>query len=97
MPRHSSGTLRSGSTTSSSSSGKTAPVIVACSPILPGLPTGSTSVCNTALVVSDGPLRVGIALQHAGLKLQLENRDQADPLPTRLQYGAAYKVDVPIA
>ncbi len=42
-----------------------------------------------------GPLRVGIALQHAGLRLQLENRDQADALPTRLQYGAIYTITLP--
>jgi len=40
----------------------------------------------------NGPLRIGAAIQHAGFRLQLENRDQADPLPTRLQYGFAYTI-----
>lgn len=44
----------------------------------------------------DGPLRIGVALLHAGFKLQLENSDQADPLPTRLQYGIAYKLQLPV-
>jgi hypothetical protein len=40
-------------------------------------------------------LRIGVALQHAGFKLQLENEGQADPLPTRVQFGAAYQLDLP--
>lgn len=40
-------------------------------------------------------LTIGIALQHAGFKLQLKNRDQADPLPTRVQLGIAYRVRLP--
>lgn len=40
-------------------------------------------------------LRLGATVQHAGFPLQLENRDQADPLPTRVQVGAAYHVDLP--
>jgi hypothetical protein len=35
--------------------------------------------------------RVGLAVKHAGFKLQLENRDQADPLPTRVQLGVVYR------
>ncbi len=38
------------------------------------------------------PLVLGIALRNAGFKLQIRNNDQADPLPTRLQLGAAYTV-----
>lgn len=37
-------------------------------------------------------LRLGVAVKHAGFKLQLENRDQADPLPTRVQFGVAYRL-----
>jgi len=40
---------------------------------------------------ADDAFRVGVAVKHAGFKLQLENRDQADPLPTRVQMGVAYR------
>jgi hypothetical protein len=40
-------------------------------------------------------LRLGLALQHAGFKLQLENEGQADALPTRLEFGVAYRVMLP--
>ena len=40
-------------------------------------------------------LRIGLAVRHAGFKLQLENRDQADPLPTRVQIGLAWRVFLP--
>jgi hypothetical protein len=40
-------------------------------------------------------LRVGMAVRHAGFKLQLENRDQADPLPTRVQIGFAWRIYLP--
>lgn len=40
-------------------------------------------------------LRVGLAIQHAGFALQIENRPQADPLPTRVQLGAQYQIELP--
>lgn len=40
-------------------------------------------------------LRLGLAIQHLGFKLQINNRDQADPLPTRVQAGVAYRIDLP--
>lgn len=40
-------------------------------------------------------LRFGVAVRHAGFKLQLQNRDQADPLPTRLLVGASYRIPLP--
>ncbi len=40
-------------------------------------------------------VRLGLAVRHAGFKLQLENRDQADPLPTRLHVGVAWRVFLP--
>ena len=40
-------------------------------------------------------LRIGAAILHAGFKLQVQNRGQADPLPTRLQVGAVYRVSLP--
>lgn len=41
------------------------------------------------------PLRFGVALRHMGFKLQLEDREQADPLPTRWQAGFAYHMILP--
>jgi hypothetical protein len=40
-------------------------------------------------------LRLGLAVRHAGFALQLENRDQADPLPTQLALGIAYRLPLP--
>jgi hypothetical protein len=40
-------------------------------------------------------LRLGFAIRHAGFRLQLRNEGQADPLPTRVQVGAIYKVLLP--
>jgi len=37
-------------------------------------------------------LRLGFVIRHAGFKLQLENEEQADPLPTRVQIGAIYQL-----
>jgi hypothetical protein len=37
-------------------------------------------------------LRVGVALTHAGLALQIRNAAQADPTPARLRLGAAYEI-----
>ena len=41
------------------------------------------------------PLRIGAVVRHAGLKLQLEDSDQADPLPTKLDIGFSYRVTLP--
>lgn len=38
-------------------------------------------------------LRVGVAVRNVGFKLQVQNRDQADPLPTRVAVGALYQID----
>jgi hypothetical protein len=38
------------------------------------------------------PLTVGAAVRHVGLRLQVKDSDQADPLPTRLQIGAIYRL-----
>lgn len=40
--------------------------------------------------VSGGELSVGAALRNVGLRLQFKDEQQADPLPTRLDLGAAY-------
>ncbi len=42
-----------------------------------------------------GPLRIGVALRNLGFKLQVKNRSQADPLPTRLAVGALYRTLLP--
>ena len=44
---------------------------------------------------ADAPLRFGVAVRHAGFSLQLEDSDQADPLPTKLDFGLAYRVMLP--
>jgi hypothetical protein len=46
-------------------------------------------------VGATGPLRVGMAVRNVGFKLQLQNKPQADPLPTRLAVGAQYHVLLP--
>lgn len=49
------------------------------------------------LAPGSGAFRMGLAVRNVGFKLQLENRDQADPLPTRVQFGASYRVFLPSA
>jgi hypothetical protein len=50
-----------------------------------------------AQVAIGGPdaLRIGVAVRHAGFKLQVENRAQADPLPTQVAIGFAYRIPLP--
>ena len=60
--------------------------------------TGTTHAVDVGLQVSVGAeeaLRFGLAIRHAGFDLQLENREQADPLPTRVQIGASYRISLP--
>jgi hypothetical protein len=38
------------------------------------------------------PIWLGAAVRHLGPKLQVKDQAQADPLPTRVQIGAAYRV-----
>ncbi|HEY2824278.1 MAG TPA: PorV/PorQ family protein, partial [Gemmatimonadales bacterium] len=40
-------------------------------------------------------LRLGATVRHAGFPLQVENRDQADPLPTQVVFGAIYRMFLP--
>jgi hypothetical protein len=57
--------------------------------------SGTTQAVDLGAQVALGPagaLRLGAVVRHAGFKLQLQNRDQADPLPTRLGLGAAFRV-----
>ena len=38
------------------------------------------------------PMTIGVALRNVGVRLQLKDSDQADPLPTRLHLGAVYRL-----
>jgi hypothetical protein len=40
----------------------------------------------------EGALRIGLAVRNIGFKLQVNNRDQADPLPAHVVVGALYRV-----
>lgn len=44
---------------------------------------------------ADDAFRLGAAVRHAGFPLQVENRDQADPLPTQVVLGVAYRLFLP--
>jgi len=60
--------------------------------------TGTTHAVDIGaqIVLGGGDaLRLGVAVHHAGFKLQLENRDQADPLPTHVAVGVAYRLPLP--
>lgn len=64
---------------------------------VPGGGQGVTHALDLGGQFSVGPdhaLRVGIALRNLGFPLQVNNNDQADPLPTRLVVGAAYRVQL---
>jgi len=43
-------------------------------------------------VGSGAPIRLGAAVRNIGTKLQINDREQADPLPTRLELGVSYQV-----
>jgi hypothetical protein len=45
-------------------------------------------------VGSEGALRLGVAVRNIGFKLQVNNRDQADPLPARVVVGALYRLSL---
>ena len=63
-----------------------------------GTVIGTTHAVDLGLQYAFGDaqnLTLGLAVRHAGFKLQLENSDQADPLPTRVQLGVAYRVLLP--
>ncbi len=65
----------------------------ACPPLSGG--QGVTHALDLGGQFSVGPeraLRIGVALRNLGFPLQVNNRDQADALPTRLVMGAAYRL-----
>jgi len=60
--------------------------------------TGTTHGVDVGVqyaVADSETLRFGLVVRHAGFKLQLRNESQADPLPTRVQFGVAYKLQLP--
>ena len=69
---------------------------VDCSGLCPALTgQGVTHALDLGGQFSVGPdraLRVGVALRNLGFPLQVNNRDQADALPTRLVVGVAYRL-----
>jgi hypothetical protein len=56
--------------------------------------TGTTHAVDIGLryVAVGGPLVLALAVRNLGFKLQVNNRAQADPLPTRVVFGASYLV-----
>jgi hypothetical protein len=41
---------------------------------------------------TESPLTLGAAVRNIGTRLQINDREQADPLPTRIEVGAEYKL-----
>jgi len=57
--------------------------------------SGTTHAVDVGAQVALGAadaLRLGIVVRHAGFKLQLENKAQADPLPTQVAFGVEYRL-----
>ncbi len=58
---------------------------------------GTTHAIDAGLQYSVGPentFTLGIVVKHAGASLQLDDADQADPLPTRVQIGGLYRLPI---
>jgi hypothetical protein len=54
--------------------------------------THGLDVGGQLAVGPEGALRIGVAVRNIGFKLQVNNRDQADPLPAHVVVGALYRV-----
>lgn len=57
--------------------------------------TGTTHAVDVGAQVALGAtdaLRLGIVVRHAGFRLQLQNKAQADPLPTQVAFGVEYRL-----
>jgi hypothetical protein len=72
---------------------------VTCSGACQSVPSGqgvthALDVGGQFSVGADHALRIGVALRNVGFPLQVNNRDQADPLPTRLTVGATYRLQL---
>ena len=69
---------------------------VGCRGQCPDLETTSTAYAIDAGIqaepFSGTPLRFGWMIAHAGTDFQILNQEQADPLPTRVRFAAAYEV-----
>jgi hypothetical protein len=69
-----------------------------CSGDCSGVPGGGQGLTHALdlggqfRVGHDHALRLGVALRNLGFPLQVNNNYQADPLPTRLVAGAAYRI-----
>lgn len=62
-----------------------------------GLPSSSASTSALDFgaqydLTGIAPVQLGMAVRNVGLRLQAKDAEQADPLPTRLQAGATYRV-----
>jgi hypothetical protein len=58
--------------------------------------TSALDVGVQFLVSRSTPLLIGVAARNlVGLKLQVNDSPQSDPIPRRLQVGAQYRIDVP--
>jgi hypothetical protein len=67
-----------------------------CSGSCAGVPTaaGTTQAVDIGTQRAFGAgdrLRLGLVIQNLGLRLQVNNQPQADPLPTRVRIGAVYR------
>lgn len=72
---------------------------VSCSGACQTVPSGqgvthALDIGGQFAVGTDRALRIGVALRNVGFPLQVNNRDQADPLPTRLTVGATYRMQL---
>jgi len=72
---------------------------VDCSGVCTGLPNGNGTthaidIGGQFAVGPEGALRFGVAVRNIGFKLQVNNNDQADPLPARIVFGAVYRVQL---
>jgi hypothetical protein len=72
---------------------------VDCSGTCTGVPNGNGTthaidIGGQFAVGPDGALRFGVAVRNIGFRLQVNNNDQADPLPARLVFGAVYRVQL---
>src|SRR5881398_1734673 len=73
--------------------------VVDCSGDCSGFPNGhgvthAVDVGGQFTVGPAGALHVAVAVRNIGFKLQVNNRDQADPLPARLVVGGIYQVNL---
>ena len=71
-----------------------------CEGLCPSLPTtqASTSALDVGTQIdlpTPIPVTVGVAIRNLGVRLQINDSPQSDPLPTRLQVGAMARYTIP--